>query len=343
VPQIASGGNELYDIIASGRIIDYDNNPTTIYTLQRSLFQQLKNDPMLLATSREYGSFLSTNVNNNVGKFALIENRASEAFKADQAMLETSEEYKNQLKTFIDKILELDSSFKNTGDSSKLIEFFTQRTALLNEIQKTNQLWGELQHTYRKNIGSAIQDEIQLNKNIQTTAIYEDNEKLVNQVYLTLVSEYERDTLTSKEIELLKSIAIQCPKYGGMAVYEARGLLPVTLQLEYNDNRADCYPIPEESEELVESNLQISLSIQSTIKIYPNPPVDQLNVIYPSDKTGFLTITDIKGSTLLKTELDSSGSFTTKISNSLVSGLYFCTINLSDGTVYTKKTYYKID
>src|SRR5690606_10442037 len=75
------------------------------------------------------------------------------------------------------------------------------------------------------------------NAALAVTVQIEDNEKKVNEIYLSTVA---KDVLefTNDQIQDLYAIASQCPLAGGQAVYKARALYALTDKKEFFNNFA---------------------------------------------------------------------------------------------------------
>jgi len=77
-----------------------------------------------------------------------------------------------------------------------------------------------------------IQNAISMNEEIMTGTVFEENQKTVFGIYLSLVA---GDSLDSLHFSTLKTIASLCPHDGGPAVFTARGLIATIDSTVYTD------------------------------------------------------------------------------------------------------------
>src|SRR6185295_1326957 len=134
-----------------------------------------------------------------------------------------------------------------------------------------------------------------LNSNILAKQLPENNEKVINGIYLATIAA-EINSLDDSQASIILGIAEQCPYAGGKAVYRARTLYKlIDPTIEYNDD-STCfvYGIYRMSNEL-----QIHTE-QGSIMLIPNPASDNVTVIYQamSDGPCGLYVTDITGKVL---------------------------------------------
>lgn len=109
------------------------------------------------------------------------------------------------------------------------------------------------------------------NDSLTASGIYEVNEKKVNEIVLTALS---NDTVfTRANLDTLAAIAAQCPVGGGTAVYRARGLLADTTA--HNDFSSCLVSRSAEQESPL-------LSKGKALSIFPNPASTQVTLVLPS-------------------------------------------------------------
>jgi hypothetical protein len=113
-----------------------------------------------------------------------------------------------------------------------------------------------------------------MNGNLTGSAPYQVNEKTVNNVFLQTVA-LDNPIFTPAQTALLTSVATQCPLSGGEAVLRARALLNLNFETPIVYNDAICNgqrPSGERNETGIAKGV--------TLKIYPNPASDRLNLEY---------------------------------------------------------------
>lgn len=124
----------------------------------------------------------------------------------------------------------------------------------------------------------------------------EENEKNVNEVFLNTIF-LGIYTFTLDQVEILRSIAEQCPNKGGTAVFKARGMLMFvdSIMLDYPD---DC----------LGSNERRSLELQkiNELEVSPNPNNGQFTVSWHLDsdvKNTELQVMDVEGRIFKKSKI----------------------------------------
>ncbi len=146
---------------------------------------------------------------------------------------------------------------------------------------------------------SSLSGEVQILNSINLEnggiKVYEQNESLINDVYLNSLAVGETDNIVDNAATIL-NVASQCPIAGGPAVYRARALyFLIDPEMEYNDE-VTC---------LQAGYLyKIAKSINGKSKLYPNPATHDITVVYNISKKSTLKIIDGIGKTIKDFELD---------------------------------------
>jgi hypothetical protein len=184
-------------------------------------------------------------------------------------------------KEFAFDVLNSDSSLLNMGASNDVVyqNFYNLVfNSSLGDFKSIQKLIGEL------SIDSALLQ----NQAIITQNLIEQNQKIVNDIYL---STYIYDsTLSSQQYQTLLNIAMLTPYLGGDAVFSARVMLDIDI---------DDYAVPYR---LANPNNGVN-----QIVIYPNPTTDILNIEIPDDfeQLSFELI-DILGRMHIKAEVSTN-------------------------------------
>ncbi|MFN0203281.1 MAG: T9SS type A sorting domain-containing protein, partial [Bacteroidia bacterium] len=114
---------------------------------------------------------------------------------------------------------------------------------------------------------------------IDVSETYEENERVVNEIYLTTLAKgvYELD---ESQINQLESIIHQCPMSGGTAVYRARAIYAMyDMEEEYNDSEV-C-----NDQGISWRTSQVQTSI-ADIVIYPNPATQSVHIQFAKERGG---------------------------------------------------------
>ncbi len=116
---------------------------------------------------------------------------------------------------------------------------------------------------------SVVGELLVVNASIDPANLIEQNEKDVNEVYLTTLAA-GIDTFNAGQTDVLWWIANQCPITGGPAVYQARAMLSlVSDSLAYDDENLCGIAARIKQEEIKQGKFQNQLENYS--RIYPNP------------------------------------------------------------------------
>jgi hypothetical protein len=159
------------------------------------------------------------------------------------------------------------------------------------------------------------------NSNIAPTEIYEENEKIVNQIYTETVA---KDILyyTQDQIEQLEQIIWQCPFEGGPAVYTARFLyVLVDYNIDFDDDDI-C------AAKGIVQRFAASKDENSEYRIYPNPNSGEFTLTYliADELTPEFQIFDLLGNLVYQKSIDVKFNKATFNVDFLNQGIYRCQI-----------------
>lgn len=179
-----------------------------------------------------------------------------------------------------------------------------------------------------------------INQNIPTNCTPDDNQKLVNEIYLAHIKADSVDIdlsdpytiYDSTEIAELTGVAYQNPASGGMSVYMARGMLNIALnddELEEGESKSLDFPLvlPPSVLELKENSL------------YPNPNNGKmyLNYTLADSQTGYLKLFNQAGALIREYPLDKSKKQLLINESNLETGVYTYSIYMNETLVKTDK------
>ena len=145
---------------------------------------------------------------------------------------------------------------------------------------------------------SVIADIIIQNGNLSSDKLYEENEILVNDIYLHSVLGGCWEEIFNYTSELY-AVATQCPLTGGPAVYRARSLYYlIDNQFRFQDDET-CSDVATEMR-------KAKLAIVSSVHVFPNPATGKATVLYNiQNEKGELILLDALGRTVKKFDLNS--------------------------------------
>ena len=313
------GLSALDEMIAAGTLVQASDEGTSKhYELRKYLYKKLTLQPQLLATSSpNIQNFYAFWASKSVGKFSDIEILAQNLINAE------SSQYKvlNSLQEQLSNNKELSDSLQLT--LNKTIE--DNKKALLNQqLKELNTLYESMQ-VQMNNLGNELKQKVitnadiltSLNAAIPATEIFELNDKNINAVYFqTFIREIHSFDAAQKS--MLLSIAAQCPKIGGNAVYYARAACGLFQNIPFEN----CCVI-ERSDKI--ENILPTTSTPS-LKFLPNPSDGYVEVQLPQFSTPVkCLVVNSQGQIVNSQDLQTNDNF--YISTSTWSnGIYFIKI-----------------
>lgn len=166
------------------------------------------------------------------------------------------------------------------------------------------------------------------NNSILTSQAYELNDILVNDIWL-LNKLSQGLPYTQNQLDLLMTVAEQCPAQGGPAVFRARSIL-LEDQLNNYTSEMQLYTFVDscdasESDSRMGQLNSNPLTSTYLLEVYPNPAGDQLTLRYQTKGTSFIQfeVYDAMGKQVFKHELfPETGTESVNFSQ-IATGLYF--------------------
>jgi len=321
---------DLYHTIADGGIVT-STTAAEKWQLERHLYKKLRHNPALQSEYANYSSFLSAKSSGSVGKFYDVQELIKEAFDASGSQTASAQSYQSQYGAAITALSVADSLLSVSTDGGVIAYNLSQKSSLLNALVQLDSLSGLLEAGYRAGMATKLNQAKQLNATIAATAVYEANEKSVNDLWL-LGQLQQGGNFTEAQLAVLRNIATQCPAEGGQAVYRARGLMPTCEQGIYSSDTTDCggngLRIPNEERTVGASN-------DDGIVVYPNPAQDALWVNLPTGQSALVSFIALTGS--IVREYACVGAENRLSLSDLPNGIYLCRIQTRSGILHTEK------
>jgi len=165
---------------------------------------------------------------------------------------------------------------------------------------------------------TALLDDLKIdNENVYTTKAFRNSEKTVNNFAIGLVQSED----VSELIKWIESIAAQCPKEGGVAVFKARTLVSMLTGLPY-EAVDDCGATTKEGNETTKDLLN------ADYRVYPNPADGFVHVIQnDKNEEGAYQLYNTQGQIMSRGDL--VGTRTRISTADLPAGLYILKIHSS--------------
>ncbi len=175
------------------------------------------------------------------------------------------------------------------------------------------------------------------NSQITVNAIWEENLKTVNEIYLSTVVRGIY-TFTQSQSEDLYEIAIQCPLEGGKAVFLARGLYEQYNHLSLNDI-AVCfnagYNLRQGNTQPIEESIR-TIDIKD-YTVYPNPTDNKVTISGPLDETNTIIVYDQIGNKVKEINVKEANDSLTINTIGLSVGIYLLQIRKNNNVGYNTK------
>jgi hypothetical protein len=281
VPDLCPGCLDPADAaIAAGTI---DNDPytdETLWMLRKELFAKLDENPQLL-TDPVYSNFFNSLQGSAISQIKEVDDQKMLLYAQDATL--------NALLT--QKKTDWNLKLAAIGSKMSLIKTALAAnvsiTALLGDVAQLQADNATIITTAESAVVAAeplhedaVDDADVDNAMIPATDLIENNEKTVNEIYLTTLARGNEE-FTEAQITSLSDIAHQCPMAGGDAVFRARSMFALVSDELFYDDRVLCNmqgvairkPAP-----LTETGIKVQL--------IPNPATDKVTISYnlPDDE-----------------------------------------------------------
>jgi hypothetical protein len=304
----------IHERIARDSIENAPYTAETLWRLRRELYRELHSDSSLLSITMFYDFYIEMEAS-VTAQLEQLNGEQYELMQLDQSVINNLNQNRNILDIQMVLLSEQIELYRQALDAG------SDPSLYLQNIQNSN-LTIETVITYNKNVFAIADSSLILtaenikmvNESIYASATIEENEKVVNEIYLSFVGrkqfQFSQDT-----IEQLESIASQCPLSGGNAVFRARAILSlINDELVYDD---------------VNICLQAGIILKQTPKkptahLYPNPANSSVTQVYeiPENTEAEFQLFNSMGQRQLSFTLIQGNTTVTFSTESLKPGIY---------------------
>jgi hypothetical protein len=323
-----NGDSNLKRAIADGTLAaQFNNDPSMIWQAQRSLYFALKRTPALENEYAAYSTFLTAKTGSNIDKFYQVFTGLDAARNGSTTLVANAETNRAAIDNLLVLIEADDLAWQNATTPVEKENAKNAKQLHLSGLMQLLQNAAGYQSSYKQGMQTALSTVQQTNSSISPVGDWEIYEKTSNDIFISYL---QNDGITEGQKQQLESIAAVCPKYGGMAVYRARGILPECAQAFDQDNYEGCYPTPtpEGQVELRSDDKQVFQKI-ARAQVQPNPASNLTMLSIPEGKHGDIQIVNAFGQVVLKQKIVSSQ--TSLNLNLIPTGTYYLNIFYSDG------------
>lgn len=222
------------EYLARGQMANGDYGFTLDYEGRRQLLERLRLDAGALNQNSYVDSFYSASSGTSYAELMEIDFDLDTLLSYSSSILETLDELKEGFRLSSDSISILDSLItisSNNTDSTSAINLREAQLAEMDTLlMDLLDLWDDHQNT----VISGKEDLIDANDLVDSENIIDSNEVVVNAMYLEMLAEYDFSFSESQADQLL-DVAEQCPREGGVIVYQARALYNLYASQSYDD------------------------------------------------------------------------------------------------------------
>ncbi|MEM6966009.1 MAG: T9SS type A sorting domain-containing protein [Bacteroidota bacterium] len=256
--------------IAGGEILVTDGYSEGLnWTAKQHLYRRLRQTPEVMDGNNVMQSFVNQQEQSLLGDLYEIEAGIDYSYQLSDNDANQLQTYRTQMETILQAIRQIDASFQTNISTAEYENLVIEKVGLLGELRTVQNLSNGIMTQVSTDLKSEIDWLAFQNENITPTKIYQDNEKIVNQIYLEYFTQEELE-LEPKTINTLQSIADQCPWSGGDAVFKARALL-----IPFNDKEYDDMLICGDDEQ---RQRRANEGASYKLLVYPNPTSQFVNI-----------------------------------------------------------------
>jgi hypothetical protein len=305
--------------------------PTLQWRAERYLLAKLEDNPGLI----DDDVFVEQFYDNMQGSTAdLFNDVEREIALLDTVATSQSALYRSNLDSIFriqEEIAGLDSIIWDT-DSLDLPPLQADRSALVAVIATLTYENDSLFAIVTAKRVLAAQLVIVQNDSITVSEIFEENEKIANDIYLRTIVQ-GIDTFTQTQFELLDAIVWQCPLRGGNAVYKARGMYLMEVDTVFEDDESVCDLIEERG-----VNKKAAV-YQPAFRLHPNPANRMATLLL--EKSGNVplqvVLTNLYGKPVLRSSIpEGQRQFVLEVQD-IPSGFYMCRVYRGEEDSFTQK------
>ncbi|MHC1706010.1 MAG: T9SS type A sorting domain-containing protein [Bacteroidales bacterium] len=301
---------------------------------QRYLCDKLNKNPDFLSESPVMQSFYNLPSLNNIKLFIDTKDDLNNAMIVDLSASKSIDSLNQKVLSLYDSVMDITSILRTGLTPSDSIQLTELIGTLKSEIENISCQIMTISQQFSTQKVLLLDNVITENENLPLTLIMELNEKLINDIYLKTIAS-GNNLFTAEQIEIMRTIAAQCPITGGKAVYLARSLYSATRDTIYND-RELCSM--EGGSVIKSQNIILENDNSPHLSIYPNPATNYVQVISDHIIKGEIHIQffDLLGEKVFEKSIKlESQSASVDIKN-CPAGVYFIKCILDNGSIQGK-------
>lgn len=255
--------------VANDQLDPNSEFPTQNYESERYLMEKIKSDPTLIQSDPILAAYYNQHLNSNIGYFSEVAIDIKSAMKWQDVYYNVYETNLNLIEVKSDSLFTVMDSLKLDSLNQTLKNLLIVLQEELKSLTISNKNIKEVTDQFKN---QEVMNLISENQSLISQDVYENNEIVVNDIYLSTIAVGKKE-LTETQIINLENIIFQCPFSGGDAVYTARGLYSLINDSIQFDDYSLCV-LQGVSPRMAKPKLSIN-SI-----LYPNPASDKITLKY---------------------------------------------------------------
>ncbi len=324
-PGSGGGGYAEYskdEMIALDQLNSSTFNEETKWKDKVALYEKLLKMPDYKDDHQVLSDFYQSMAGTTIQKVASINVSNDEITSNQEALLLTIENNSISIYQKADTIRTCDSTLTTDGLNETQKDNLIQLRALMIDQIKQLADYNKQAFITLDNLLSNKADLLNNENNeITSSEVYEQNEKIINEIYLNGIVKDDPIFFFANSSNIL-AVAEQCPLAGGPAVHRARSLyMLIDPEMQYDDDLA-----------CLQSGwlLRIASKKILPIGVYPNPASSEVTITYNIEREQILQIVDGLGRISMSFLLNPKESRTTRNISTLSDGIYTLRISGKD-------------
>lgn len=313
--QVFNGFSSLDSSIVADQLYFSSFVSASKWNAQRVLFNNIISDSVQMLSNPLMYSYADSLKNESSGLFQTLENAITSSSLIASSDTSLINDLLDSIKTVSQLIASIDASIVNDTialPSNTLLNLRSMYIAQLSGIE------GNLMQiftNYTSKFSSLIPYFIAQNNQLPDTGVYENNQKVLNDIYLNSV--LPGHELTTNQKCVILDLAEQCPISGGKAVYLARILVASFKDTTYNDD-GKCLQIGNIKDQAIHTYAKESFAF------YPNPAANSITIKNSGVQEGnaLLSIFDLSGKLVNSINLQLNQTYSAIDVSGLKNGMY---------------------
>lgn len=316
--------------IALGLLTSPIDEPALEWTLKRYLYQYFLLNPALAAEDAAFPAFMTATAGTPVALFHTVKQAMVNALLPDVVTDAQNKAAMGSMEALLVQVASLDEQI-STASGTGLALLLEEKQALLNEMRTLLQTVNQSNASWRNQTVSALQSVQTANAALGAATQWAMNEKTINGIRIISWTQ-QGGRLTESQVQTLQAIAVQDPRQGGFAVYDAMGMLPECARPDNEFMR----PSTPRHESRMSSRFTPVDSSTSLLQIVPNPVKDQFTVKGMVEGGAHLLLMDLTGKPVMSQSVSGTEA-TLVLPDRLPDGVYLLQATTAQGKTTTAK------